>query len=176
MIRAGPPQYPESYYVEASIFAVAISINHLFCANMNCGLRGTFCADQRIPETRKDSQKMRWQKTGRRSGVGEDACLSLRAIPREGQAKAADIRNLQQVTGSPPRASVLLGEGRHLSSDLGAQRSGLLLPAQVCAPPTLWNALCWRCNQQNSSDCSRNAPWRGKVQTGWGHVNRAACA
>lgn len=48
------------------------------------------------------------------------------------------------------------------------------LPRCVTSHPR--NAPRWRCNQQNSSDCSRSAPLRGKSKTGWEHVNLATWA
>lgn len=52
-------------------------MNHLFCANTNCDLRGIFHTDQRIQKIRKGSPK-RWQKSREKGWAREDACLAFK--------------------------------------------------------------------------------------------------
>lgn len=99
---------------------------------------------------------------------GELAKFHLQVISGEGGAEAADLRNLPQASGSRPPASVLLGGADTGDRMFRAPISGLL-PTQVCDPPTSLEPgtqPSWRCNRQNSSDFSRNAPLGGK-STGW---------
>lgn len=62
------------------------------------------------------------------------------------------LAGLQELPETP-----CCSKGRYLPSDLEAHCS-TSPSAQVCDPPTLWNAAHWRYNQQNSSGSPRNAP------------------
>lgn len=101
------------------------------------------------------------EKRGIDTRCGWDLLDSLRQFLGD-QAEAGD---LHQPLQSRLWAAALLDGSGYPKSDLGTRWFGLHWPAQVCDPPTPGMWLCHRCNQQNSSGFSRNAPLGGKSTT-----------